>query len=85
MWLVLDRIEADAVILQDENEALYTLTVQEYTALTGDAPVESLVLEAQVADGRIRTLIPSPEKTERRMSAARERLRRLAARPKKWS
>ncbi len=84
MWLILDRIEADTVILQDEDEALYTLTVQEYTAMTGEAPVESLALDAQVADGTILTLTPSPEETERRLSAARERLKRLAARPKKW-
>ena len=84
MWLVVDRIEENTVILQDEGEALYTLTVADYTALAGQPPVESLVLDAQVDGLRILTLTPSPEETERRLAAARDRLRRLAARPKKW-
>jgi len=84
MWLVVDRIEGDTVILQDEGEVLYTLTVEDYTALTNQPPVESLVLDAQEDGGRILTLTPSPEETERRLAAARDRLKRLAARPKKW-
>ena len=84
MWLVVDRTEENTVILQDDGETLYTLSTVDYTALAGEPPVESLVLDAQVDNGRILALIPSPEETERRLSAARERLRRLAARPKKW-
>ena len=84
MWLTVDRIEENTVILQDRDEALYTLSVQDYTAMAGEPPVESLVLEAQVADGKILSLTPSREETERRLSAARERLHRLATRKKKW-
>ena len=84
MWLVVDRTEENTVILQDDGETLYTLSAVDYTALAGEPPVEALVLDAQVDNGRIVALIPSPEETERRLSAARERLRRLAARPKKW-
>ena len=84
MWLVVDRTEENTVILQDDGETLYTLSTEDYTAMVGEPPVEALVLDAQVDNGRIVALIPSPEETERRLSAARERLRRLAARPKKW-
>ena len=84
MWLTVDRIEENTVILQDRDEALYTLSVQDYTAMAGELPVESLVLEAQVADGKILSLTPSREETERRLAAARDRLHRLAARKKKW-
>ena len=84
MWLVVDRTEENTVILQDDGETLYTLSTKDYTAMVGEPPGESRVLDAQVDNGRIVALIPSPEETERRLSAARERLRRLAARPKKW-
>lgn len=84
MWLTVDRIEENTVILLDREEVLYTLSVKDYTAMAGEPPAESRVLDAQVAEGRILTLISSPEETERRLSAARDRLKRLAARPKKW-
>jgi hypothetical protein len=84
MWLVVDRTEENTVILQDDGESRYTLSAEDYTAMAGEPPVESLVLDAQVDNGRIVALTPSPEETERRRNAARERLRRLAARPKKW-
>ena len=83
MWLVVDRIEEKNVVLQDDGELLYTLSVEDYTAMAGEAPAESLVLDAQVADGRILSLTPSPKETERRLAAARERLHRLVARRNK--
>ena len=84
MWLVVDRIEANTVILQDDGETLYTLSADDYIAMTGESPTESLVLDARMDGGSILALMPSPEETERRRVAARERLARLAARKRKW-
>ena len=83
MWMSVDRIEGGYVILMDEGEQIYTLSVQDYLAMTGFSPKEAHVLSCVVKDGSIQTAIYDPEETERRLTAAKARLERLGQRAKK--
>ena len=77
MWLCVDRIEGDTVVLTDESEQLYRLKVVEYAALTGKDPVESDMLTAKVEGDRILSAAYDSGETAARKEAARKRLDRL--------
>ena len=77
MYLAVDRIEKDTVLLQDDREAVYTLPVQDYEALVGRPPRESDILKATVRDGAVIAATPDDEERDRRLARAAERLRRL--------
>ena len=53
MWLCIDRIEGDTVVLTDESERLYHLKRTDYRALTGREPAESDILSAETDGDRI--------------------------------
>lgn len=77
MWLCVDRIEGDTVVLTDESEQIYRLKAAEYAALTGKAPAESDVLTAKVEGDRILSAAYDSGETAARKEAARKRLNRL--------
>lgn len=77
MYLAVDRIEKDTVLLQDDCEAVYTLPVQDYEALVGRPPRESDILKATVRDGAVVAATPDDEERDSRLARAAERLRRL--------
>jgi hypothetical protein len=72
-----ERIEGETVVLQDEQERVFTLTRGEYSTLTGREPSESDVLTAEIARGRILSAVYDGEGTVARREAARGRLHRL--------
>lgn len=80
MWLCVDRIETDTVILLDDNERIYRLSLSAYTDLVGIPPAESDVLSATVEDGRILAAVRDETETAARKEAARARLNRLFGR-----
>lgn len=80
MWLCVDRIEGDTVVLTDESEQIYRLKAAEYAALTGKDPAESDILTAEVREGSVLTATYDPEETASRKAAARARLNRLFGR-----
>ena len=77
MWLCVDRIENDTVVLLDDDERVYTLSRADYTALVGFSPVESAILAAEIRDGRIMAAVNDETETAARTAAARARLDRL--------
>ena len=77
MYLCVDRIEGNTVVLQDDEEKLYRVDVPTYVALVGREPVESDVLTAEVAEGSIRSASYDEAETTARKAAARARLNRL--------
>ena len=77
MWLCVDRIEGDTVVLTDEGEKLYRLKVADYIALTGKTPAESDVLTAETEGERILSAAYDGAETAARKEAARRRLKRL--------
>ena len=77
VWLCIDRIEGNTVVLLDDGEQVYHLNAAAYETLVGRAPAESDVLSAEVNDGRILAAAYDGAETERRKTAARERLNRL--------
>jgi hypothetical protein len=77
MWLCVDRIEKDTVILIGDDERVYPLSRADYTALVGFSPVESAILAAEIRDGRIVSAAYDEAETAARMAAARARLDRL--------
>ena len=83
MWMSVDRIEGGFVILVDEGEQIYTLSAQDYLAMTGVAPKESQVLSCVVDDGNIQSAVYDPEETERRLKEAKARIERLRQRAKR--
>ena len=81
MWLCVDRMEGNTVILVDDNAAVIPLSRTAYTALTGREPRESDVLTAEVdGDGHVVSAAYDEAETKRRQEAARERLDRLFGR-----
>ena len=83
MWLCVDRIEADTVILLDDGETSYALSRAAYTALVGREPAESDILAAEVEGMRILTAAYDGVETAARREAARKRLNRLFGRSEK--
>lgn len=77
MWLCVDRIENDTVVLLDDDERVYSISRADYTALVGIPPAESAILTAEIRDGRIVTAAYDKTETAARMAAARARLERL--------
>ena len=77
MWLCVDRIEGDTVVLTDESERLYRLKVGDYIDLTGKTPAESDVLTAEAEGERILSAAYDSAETAARKEAARRRLKRL--------
>lgn len=77
MWLSVDRIEGDLVILIDDEETVYRLSVAAYQTLVGQPPRESHMLWCEVDGEIIRSARLDPDETERRTQAARDKLTRL--------
>ncbi len=78
MWFSVDRIEDKrTVVLIGDDDTVCSLSVEEYTALTGVPPTEAQMLRCDIRDGRIASAHYDPDETERRKAAARERLHRL--------
>ena len=77
MWLCIDRIEGNTVVLLDEKEKVYRLAVDAYIALVAREPAESDMLAAEVEEGSIRSAVYDEAETLARKAAARERLNRL--------
>lgn len=80
VWLCVERLEGETVVLQDEGERIYTVTRERYSSLTGREPSESDVLTAEIAEGRILSASYDEEGTVARREAARARLDRLFGR-----
>ena len=80
MWLCIDRIEGDTVVLLADDKTVYRLTVAACHSLTGRPPAESDVLSATVVEGRITAAAYDEEETNTRKAAARARLDRLFGR-----
>jgi hypothetical protein len=80
MWLCVDRIEGDTVVLTDEDERLYRMARADYTALTGREPAESDMLSAEVEGDRILSAAYDEAETAARRESARKRLNRLFGR-----
>ena len=80
MWICVDRIEGDTVVLTDDREQVYRLPAADYTVLTGRSPRESDLLEAVAEGNRILAARYSEEETLRRRELARARLNRLFGR-----
>lgn len=83
MWLCVDRMEGNTVVLLDDDAAVIPLSRTEYTALTGCEPRESDVLTAEVdRDGHVVSATYDEAETKRRRDTARRRLDRLFGRSK---
>ena len=80
MWLCVDRIEEDTVVLLDDEERVYRLSRAAYTATVGRAPAESDILSAEVEGERILSAVFDQDQTKARKEAARGRLNRLFGR-----
>jgi hypothetical protein len=77
MWLCVDRIEGNTVVLLDEKEEIYRMDRAAYVTMVGRAPAESDILSAEAEEGSIRKAVYDPEETASRKAAARARLNRL--------
>ncbi len=80
MWLSVDRIEGETVVLIDDANVIRQLSVADYTALAGRAPQESDVLEGIIDGDRITAAYVDETETACRRDAARARLNRLFGR-----
>ena len=80
MWLCVDRIEKDTVLLTDEEENVYSLPCAAYMTLVGREPAESDMLSATVEGGVIRSAVYDEAETAARKERARARLNRLFGR-----
>ena len=77
MWLCIDRIEGNTVVLLDDREKVYSLTADAYIALTGRAPADGDMLTVEIEEGSILSAAYDEGETLARRAAARERLNRL--------
>ena len=77
MWLCVDRVEGNAVILIDDEAAVLSLPREVYVTLTSKEPRESDVLRAELENGQPVSAVVDDAETERRHRAARDRLGRL--------
>jgi hypothetical protein len=80
MWLCVDRIEGNTVVLLDDGERIYHLTAVAYRTLTGRDPAESDILNAEVEGDNILAAAYDETETVARKQAARARLNRLFGR-----
>ena len=83
MWMAVDRIEGNIVVLIDDTCMTHQLSTEDYLRLTGQSPAESHVLSCELADGRVISATYDPQETQRRLDIARARLERLVRRSKK--
>ena len=77
MWLCVDRIEGNTVVLLDEKEGIYRMDRAAYVVMVGRDPAESDILSAEAEEGRVLQAAYDPEETASRKAAARARLNRL--------
>ena len=77
MWLCIDRIEGNTVVLLDDEEKIYCLAADAYIALVGREPAEGDMLTAEAEEGSIRSAVYDERETLVRKATARERLNRL--------
>ena len=77
MWLCVDRIEGNTVVLLDEKEEIYRMDRAAYVTMVGRDPAESDILSAEAEEGRVLKAAYDPEETASRKAAARARLNRL--------
>ena len=77
MWMSVDRIEKDLVVLIADDETVYRVKVTEYNTLVGTPPQETHMLWAETREGNILFARYDPEETSRRLQAAKDRLQRL--------
>ena len=77
MWLCVDRIESDVVILIGDDETIFHVPTPEYVRLTGCAPVESHMLWAETRDGILLSAACDEAETMALKKAAADRLARL--------
>ena len=80
VWMSVDRIENETVILVDDEEKIHSLPADRYQALTNIPPRESDVLDVTLDGDVILTAVYSESETKRREEAARKRLNRLFGR-----
>ena len=80
MWLCVDRIEENTVVLLDDGEQIYHVPCADYVALVGRSPAESDILSAETEGGRILSAAYDEAETNARKEAARARLKRLFGR-----
>ena len=80
VWMSVDRIENETVILVDDEEKIHSLPADRYQALTNIPPRESDVLDVTLDGDVILTAVYSESETKRRGEAARKRLNRLFGR-----
>ena len=80
VWMSVDRIENETVILVDDEEKIHSLPADRYRALTGLPPRESDVLDVTLDGDGILIAVYSESETKRREEAARKRLNRLFGR-----
>ena len=77
MWLCIDRIEGNTVVLLDDEEKVYCLAADAYIALVGRDPADGDMLAAEAEEGSILSATYDEGETFARRAAARERLNRL--------
>ncbi len=78
MWMSVDRLEGNIVVLIDDEERIIRLPIEAYTSFTDADPVEATMLWVTVDDkDRILTARIDETETARRAAAARARLDRL--------
>ena len=77
MWLAVDRIEGNTVILIADDETVFNMEIAALKTLLGTMPTEAQILQCDLLAGRICSARFDPEETLRRTQAARERLRHL--------
>ena len=80
MWLCVDRIEGNTVVLTDDDERMYRLDRSAYIRLVGRDPAESDVLNARTEGEHILFATYDEAQTNARKEAARARLNRLFGR-----
>ena len=80
MWLCVDRVEGNTVVLLDDGERVYSLHRAAYTAMVGKDPAESDILAAEVEGDRILSAAYDESETRTRKETARKRLNRLFGR-----
>ena len=77
MWVAVDRIEGNTVVLVSDEEKIFHVAVADYKTLTALSPQESHILQCEIRDGHIISARYDPHETDRRLAAARARLQRL--------
>ena len=77
MWMSVDRVEGSVVVLIADDEQVYRLDTSAYEVLTGIPPTETHMLWCEARDGLVISARFDPTETERRLSAASARLKRL--------